>query len=75
VRRGPGHVLWLHVAEPFQQQRRAGHAQISQQPAPRKRGAPEGAAHVGLLRAVVEVPRCQASLEVHVFEKVIQEFP
>ena len=33
-------------AEPFQQRRRAGHAQIPQQPARRERGAPEGAAQV-----------------------------
>ena len=58
------------VAEPLQQRRRAGHAEISQQPAHREGGAPEGAAQVELLRAVVEVPRCQARLEVRVFEQV-----
>ena len=58
------------VAEPLQQRRRAGHAEVSQQPAHREGGAPEGAAQVELLRAVVEVPRCQARLEVRVFEQV-----
>src|ERR1039458_6297066 len=36
-------------AEPFQQRRRAGHAQIPQQPARRGSGAPEGASQVEVL--------------------------
>ena len=55
-------------AETFQQRRRVGHPQTPQQPARRERGAREGASQVEVLHAVVEVPRCQASLEVHVFK-------
>jgi len=39
------------------------------------RACQKGAAQVELIQAMIEAPRCQASLEIHVRENVTRELP